>query len=256
MEFDLARIALILVVGVIAGIMNVMAGGGSLLTLPVLIFMGLPSATANGTNRVAIEVQSIIAVIGFRSKGVSNLKLSLLFAIPALVGAIVGARIAIDLPDRLFNQILAGIMILALGLILWNPTRRLKATEIAMTPTRRLITIVVFFLVGIYGGFIQAGVGFLLIAAIVLITGLDLVRTNSHKVFVVAVYTLSALVTFALEGKVDWVLGLVLAVGNGAGGWIGSRFQVAKGEKWVRIVLIVAVLAMAVRLSGIIPGWS
>ena len=256
MEFDLIKIVLILVTGVVAGIINVMAGGGSLLTLPVLIFMGLPSATANGTNRVAIEVQNIIAVLGFRSKGVSNFKLSILFAIPALVGAIVGARIAIDLPDTLFNQILAGIMVMALALILWNPTRRLKQSEITMTPTRRLVAVLVFFFVGIYGGFIQAGVGFLLIAALVLVTGLDLVKTNSHKVFIIAVYTISALATFALEGKVDWVLGLVLAVGNGAGGWIGSRFQVAKGEKWVRIVLVVAVLAMAVRLSGIIPGWS
>ena len=256
MQFDLVKIALILVTGVVAGILNVMAGGGSLLTLPMLIFLGLPSATANGTNRVAIEVQNIIAVLGFRSKGISNLKLSTLFAVPALVGAIVGARIAIELPDKLFNQILAGVMILALALILWNPTRRLKRNEITMTPTRRLVAILVFFLVGIYGGFIQAGVGFILIAALVLITGLDLVRTNSHKVFIIAVYTLSALATFALEGKVDWVLGLVLAVGNGVGGWIGSRFQVAKGEKWVRIVLIVAVVAMAVRLSGIIPGWS
>jgi uncharacterized protein len=256
MEFDLVKIVLILVTGVVAGILNVMAGGGSLLTLPMLIFLGLPSADANGTNRVAIQVQNIIAILGFRSKGIFNLKLSLLFAIPALVGAIVGARIAIELEDKLFNQILAGIMILALALILWNPTRRLKHVDITMTPTRRLIAIVVFFLVGIYGGFIQAGVGFILIAALVLITGLDLVRTNSHKVFIVAVYTFSALATFALEGKVDWALGLVLAVGNGAGGWIGSRFQVAKGEKWVQIVLIVAVLAMAVRLLGIIPGWS
>jgi len=255
-EFDLVKVLLILVTGVLAGIINVFAGGGSLLTLPVLIFMGLPSATANGTNRVAIEVQNIIAVLGFRSKGVSNFKLSIQFAIPALVGAIVGARIAVDLPDKLFNQILAGVMILALGLILWNPTRRLKHTDIEMTPTRRVVATFAFFLVGIYGGFIQAGVGFILIATLVLVTGLDLVRTNSHKVFIIAVYTLSALATFALNGKVDWVLGLVLAIGNGTGGWLGSRFQVAKGEKWVRIVLIIAVLTMAVRLSGIIPGWS
>ena len=109
---------------------------------------------------------------------------------------------------------------------------------------------------GIYGGFIQAGVGFILIATLVMITGLDLVKTNSHKVFIIAVYTLSALVVFALEGKVDWLLGAVLAIGNGAGGWIGSRFQVEKGEKIVRVVLVIAVLVMAVRLSGIVPGWS
>jgi len=256
MPLDLVKVMLVLAVGVVAGILNTMAGGGSLITLPMLIFLGLPSAVANGTNRVAVGAQNILAILGFRSKGISDIRLSLFFALPALVGAVVGACIAIDLPDAVFQQVLAVVMVVVLVLILWNPTRRLGKTTASMTPLRRILAAVVFFLIGMYGGFIQAGVGFLIMAALVLITGLDLVRVNAHKVFIVFFFTLSALVVFALEGKIDWVLGAVLAVGNAAGGWIGSRFQVEKGEKVVRVVLVIAVLVMAVRLSGIIPGWQ
>ena len=227
-----------------------------MLTIPMLIFLGLPSATANGTNRIAIEVQNIAAILGFRRKGVDDWKLGLQFAIPATLGAIVGARIAIDLPESVFRGVLAVIMLLVLGLILWNPTHRLKKYEAPMTPLRRLVTMVALFCAGVYGGFIQAGVGFILIATLVTGTGLDLVRVNSHKVLIVALYTLFAIAVFAASGKINWGLGIVLAIGNGLGGWIGSSFAVSKGEKWVRGVLIVAVLAMALRLSGLIPGWS
>lgn len=256
MFLEVWKIPLTLLVGLVAGFMNTMAGGGSLLTLPLLIFLGLPSAVANGTNRVAIEVQNILAVLGFRSKGVGDFRLSIQFALPAVAGAWVGARIAIDIPDLLFRRVLAVVMLLVLGLILWNPTRRLRGSEAPLTPRRRLAAVVAFFLVGVYGGFLQAGVGFLLMATLVGITGLDLVRVNAHKVFIVAVYTLLALAVFAVDGKVDWLVGLVLAAGNGAGGWIAGRLAVTKGERWIKPVLVVAVVVMAVRLSGIVPGWS
>lgn len=256
MFLNVWTIPLTLFVGFVAGIMNTFAGGGSLLTLPLLIFMGLPSAVANGTNRVAIEVQNIFAILGFRSKGVSNFRLSLLFSLPALVGAFAGARVAIDMPELLFRRVLAAVMLLILALIFWNPTRRFHGSQPALTPWRILVAIVGFFLVGLYGGFIQAGVGFLIMAILVGVTGLDLVWVNAHKVFIVGVYTLLALAIFALEGKVDWVAGMVLAVGNGAGGWIAGRLAVEKGERWIKPVFALAVVLMAVRLSGIVPGWS
>ena len=256
MPSELWKLALILVTGLAAGFINTLAGGGSMLTMPMLMFLGLPSATANGTNRIAIEVQNIVAVLGFKRKGVFDWKLSWQFAVPATLGAILGARIAIDLPDEVFRKVLAIVMIVVLGLILWNPTRRLRRLQTEMTPWRRAATMGGLFLAGVYGGFIQAGVGFILIATLVLGTGFDLVKINSHKVFIVACYTIVALLIFALAGAIDWRLGLILAVGNGLGGWIGSSFAVRKGEKWVRVVLAVAVLAMVLRLSGLVPGWS
>jgi uncharacterized membrane protein YfcA len=247
------QIIVVIVVGIVAGFFNTLAGGGSLLTVPALIFVGLLPTVANGTNRVAILIQNVTAVAGFKQQGVADYKFSLGLAVPAVLGAIVGAKLAVDISDALFQKVLAAVMLLVVGLILWNPTRRWQGDRAVLSPKRRLLAIVAFFFVGLYGGFIQAGVGFIIIATLVLITGLDLVRTNSHKVFVVGVYTLAALATFALSGKVNWGVGLVLGVGNGVGGWIGSQWAVVGGEKWIKVVLAVAVVAMAAKLLGLIP---
>jgi len=251
---EISEILIVIVVGIVAGFVNTLAGGGSLLTLPALIFVGLPPTMANGTNRVAILMNNVMAIVGFKQRGLADYKLSLGLAVPGVAGAIVGAKLAVDISDTLFQKVLAAIMLLVVGLILWNPTRRLQGDQAVFSPKRRLLAMVAFFFVGVYGGFIQAGVGFIIIAALVLITGLDLVQTNSHKVVVIAVYTLAALVTFALNGKVNWVVGLVMAIGNGIGGWIGSQLAVTKGERWIRGVLAVAVVAMAAKLLGLLPA--
>jgi hypothetical protein len=250
------QIIIVIAVGIVAGFFNTLAGGGSLLSVPVLIFVGLPATVANGTNRVAILMQNVMAVAGFKQRGFADFKFGLGLAVPAVVGAIVGAKLAVDISDALFQKVLAAVMLLVVGLILWNPTRRLQGDQAILSPKRRLLAMVAFFFVGVYGGFVQAGVGFIIIAALVLITGLDLVRTNSHKVFVVGVYTLAALATFALSGKVNWGIGLVLGVGNGIGGWIGSQWAVVGGEKWIKVVLAMAVVAMAAKLLGLLPALS
>jgi len=146
-------------------------------------------------------------------------------------------------------------MLAMLAILILRPKRWLANRDIELTPRRRTLAYLAFVGVGFYGGAIQAGVGFLLIAALVLAAGQDLVRTNSHKVFIVAVYTLFALGLFALKGQVNWVLGLVLAVGSGAGNWFASRLAVERGERMVRLVLGVMLAAMAVRYLGLVPGW-
>jgi len=253
------QVPIIFAAGVVTGIINTLAGGGSLLTLPILIFIGLPSATANGTNRLAIMVQNICAVAGFKKKGVSNFRLSLFLSVPALLGATLGAHIAVDMPDILFKRVLAVIMLIVLGLILWNPALRwcrksqqdYRAVSFGQ---RRLVTsMIVFFFIGIYGGFVQAGVGFIIIAALTIIGRLRLVETNSTKVFVIGVYTMFALIVFALNDKICWAVAMALATGNGLGGWIGSHWAVAIGERWIRIVLILCVIAMVIKLFGLTP---
>ncbi|MEP9410972.1 MAG: sulfite exporter TauE/SafE family protein [Candidatus Brocadia sp.] len=248
------QIPVIFAVGVIAGFINTLAGGGSLLSLPVLIFLGLPTAVANGTNRLAITVQSLFAVAGFKRKGVSNFKLSLLMSVPALAGAIVGAHLAVNVPDILFKRILAIIMLFILVIILWNPVRRRYSNVpynggmANLSGNRRMVLMTIFFFIGIYGGFVQAGIGFMIIAVLTMVGGLDLVETNSHKVFIVGINALFALFVFAFHKKINWPIGLALAAGNGLGGWIGSHLTVTKGERFIRFVLTICVIAMAARL--------
>lgn len=240
--------------GLIAGALNVVAGGGSLLTLPVMIMMGLPGPVANGTNRVAIFAQNVTAVGGFRKKGFSDFRLSLTLALCALPGSIAGAYLGTLVRGALFNRILAVIMLCVMGQMAWKEhakRRRARSPSPATgddAPPRLLLGHLCMIGIGFYGGFIQAGVGFMLMAVLHNVLRLDLVRVNMHKVFIVGAYTGAALIVFVLAGKVLWLPGLALALGNAIGGWLGSHLSVAKGDGFIRKVLYLALTAMAIRL--------
>ena len=256
MEVTPIQLIVVLASGLVAGFINTMAGGGSFLTIVALDFAGVGDiGIANGTNRVAVEIGAILSTLGFRSKGVSNSRLGLHFAIPALFGSILGAQIASVMPGDTFRRILGVAMLAMLVTLVLDTKRWLANRRMEMTPRRRVLAYLAFFGVGIYGGAIQAGVGFLLVAALVLIAGQDLVYASFHKMFIVAVYTIVALVTFALNGQVNWLLGCVMAVGNGTGAWLTSRLVVAKGDKLVKVVLGIMLAFMGVRYLGIIPGF-
>ncbi|SJZ71028.1 sulfite exporter TauE/SafE family protein [Selenihalanaerobacter shriftii] len=251
-EITMQSFLLILGTGLAAGFINTLAGGGSFIAMTVLIFLGLPSAVANGTNRVAIMAQNLVAIGNFKRKGFFNYKLGLMLAIPATIGSIIGSKFAISLPEDIFNNILAVVMLVVLVLTLWEPQKRFEITSgDELTPVRKLIAIIVFFFVGIYGGLIQGGVGFFIIVSLSLITGTSLVKVNSIKVMIIGMYTVSSLIVFLMNGKVNWVLGIALAIGNAIGAWLGSNFAVAKGDKWIKVILTTAILFMSARLLGV-----
>ncbi len=239
---------LLVVVGFVVGFINTIAGGASLISLPILIFLGLPPAVANGTNRVAIIVQTAMATAGFRSKGINTYPFNVYLGISALFGAIIGARIAVDVDGEAFNRILAIVMIAVVLIIIFKP--KIKTTDLKerLTGKHLWIGIIVFFFFGIYGGFINAGLGFLMLLFLHFINKMTLVRANATKVVVVFIYMLSALAVFAFNDKVEWLIGLVLAIGNGTGAWVASRFSVKKGDGFIKSFLIVMVIAMAIKL--------
>jgi len=244
---DPVQMLLLAGIGIVAGMLNVLAGGGSLLTLPLLIFLGLPAPVANGTNRIAILCQNVVAVGSFRSKGVLPARLALLCTVPALLGSVLGAQLAIDISEELFRQLLAAIMIGVVILMAVDPARRLNFEQRPMTPLRTALLLLSFFVIGIYGGFIQAGVGFLIISGL-LLHGLDLVRINAVKVFVILFFTIAALAVFVRHGQVNYPLGIALAVGNAGGGWIGTHLAVKKGHDWIRRLVFIVVLLFALKL--------
>jgi len=227
---------------------NTLAGGGSLLTLPALIFLGLPSPVANGTNRVAVLMQNAVSTFRFRRKGKLDIRGSAPAVISAIAGAVIGAFIAAELPEEVFDIALALVLVLV---VLTLFIRKPVPGDDAFRARSVWLQIPVFFVIGIYGGFIQAGVGFLLITGITWLLGIDLVRTNATKVLIILVYSVFALGVFTLYGQVVWLLGLILGVGNMAGAWIGVRFAVKRGAKAVRWVIVAAVAASALRLLGV-----
>jgi uncharacterized membrane protein YfcA len=240
--------ALLFAAGLVAGTLNVVAGGGSFLTLPLLILMGLPPTVANGTNRVGILVQNIGAVWSFRRHGLVERGWLLMAALPATGGAAIGTIIALWIEGETFKRILAFLMVAVTLWPLWDPLRpRGGPGERSAARAGRGAIGAGFFLAGIYGGFVQAGVGFFLLTVTTL-AGYDLVRGNSLKVLCVLVFTPISLGLFAWQGQVEWLPGFALAGGTVLGGMLGVRLTVLKGHRWIRGGVTVAVIALALKL--------
>lgn len=241
---DATQYLLLMAAGIVSGIVNVLAGGGSFLTLPILIFLGLPAVVANGTNRVGVLMQNLSAVWGFHSAGVLEWRWALIASIPAVAGSALGTWAALHVGDELFRRILAIFMIVITIGTLFAPEPR---ADHASRSSRSWIVGLGFFLVGVYGGFLQAGVGFLVLA-ITSWSGLDLVRGNAIKVVSVFLVTVLALAIFVASDAIHWPMGVALGIGNALGGFIGVHLAVKKGHAWLKGVVAITVVALAIRL--------
>jgi uncharacterized membrane protein YfcA len=243
---------LLIAAGFVAGFVNTLAGSGSAVTLPVLIFLGLPAHIANGTNRVAVVLQNVSAVWTFRQRDALDLRGALWLSAPAVLGSVCGAQVSLRLDEATMKQVIGGVMLLMLVIILLRPSRWLQGAVQGMAARPNWKHLLLFFLIGVYGGFIQVGVGIFLLAGLVLGIGYDLVRANAVKVAVVLAFTMVALGVFVWNGRVQWREGLILAAGSMLGGWVGARFAVEKGAIWVRRLLIAIVLFSTAQLLGVI----
>lgn len=235
-------------VGLLAGVINVMAGGGSSLTLPALIFIGLDSTVANGTNRIGILLQSVSATLSYRKAKISELEKSMRLSLLTLPGAFLGALVSLKISNEWFDRILGLVMI---GIIVSMLIPQ-KFEVITNGEKKSKLVYPVMLAIGFYGGFIQVGVGFLIMAALYHLLRMDLIRVNMHKVFITMLFTVPALLVFIWTGNVNWVLGLCLAAGNSIGGWWAARISLKGGEKVVRYVMVVAIFIIALKLLGII----
>ncbi len=231
-----------------AGYVNTLAGSGSLLTLPLLIFLGLPAPVANGTNRVGILLQNVVGVSSFHRRKVLDVKSGLWLSLPAVAGSILGARIAVELDEAVMRTTIGILMLVMAVVIVVRPKRWLVGREDHHRGRPTAIQFLVFFAIGAYGGFIQAGVGIFLLAGLVLGAGFDLVRANAVKVLIVLCFTVFALGVFVQHDQVRWDLGLILALGNMAGAWVAARMAVERGVVFVRWVLVAVVVASGVAL--------
>ena len=234
--------------GAVAGFINVNAGGGSSLTLPALYFMGLDWAVANGTNRIALVLQNIFAVASFQKNKVFELKSSLTLAVFTLPGAVLGAILATRVSNLLFQRILGIVLIFIVISMLFS-----RSYQKNSIPSGKKTWLIYPALLGIgfYGGFLQVGVGFLFMAALYHLLHENLIKVNMHKVFIILIYTIAALLVFSLTGNVNWTYGLVLAAGNALGGWWGAHFAVKGGEKFIRIILGLGILLIALKLFNL-----
>jgi len=238
---------LLTITGIATGFLNVMAGGGSMLSVPVMIFLGVPGTIANGTNRIALLPQNITATLAFYRKGFSNFSLSLTLALCTIPGALLGSYLATRVPNDQFNQLLAVIMVFVL-VVMALPQN--KVLEKNSNPSRgRMITgHLLMILIGFWGGFIHIGVGFLLMPTLNRVMQLDLITTNAHKVFIVLCYTCVALLLFASQLELIWQYGFALAVGTTIGAWLAANMQIKKGIGPIKVTLNIVVVAFIIKL--------
>jgi uncharacterized membrane protein YfcA len=244
----LTDVALLVAGGLVGGIVNTLAGGGSLLTVPLLVLCGLPGTIANGTNRVGVLCQNLVAGWRFAAAGVPGRGAALAVLAPVCLGSLVGAYTISLVGDRTF-EILFGLLMIALAVPVL-----LLAPRAAAEPLRRrwspATLFLVFLAIGLYGGAFQAGVGIPLVAALSY-TGHDLLRANSVKVVLNGALALIAVPVFVIRQQVAWGPALALAAGYAAGGVVGVHLAVVGGERLLRPVLVAAALALAGRMLGL-----
>ena len=244
------EIALLVGGGLVAGVVNTLAGGGSLLTVPLLVLLGLPGTVANGTNRLGILVQSVVATGAFRAQGVPALRAALPILPPVLLGSLLGATLIARASDETFERLFGVLMLV----MLIPSLRRSSPGAGSSRPWPPAAKAALFFAVGLYGGAFQAGVGIVLVFALAH-AGSDLVRANAAKMVVVTALTAIALPVFWIGGQIAWAPAAALAGGYAIGGALGARLAVHSGEALIRPVLALAVIALAGRMLGLYgPG--
>jgi uncharacterized membrane protein YfcA len=241
------EILLLAVGGLATGVVNAMAGAGSLVTVPLLVLVGVPGATANGTNRIGVLTQALVSSGTFRRSGVAVGHLVLPVLAPLLLGSLVGSLAVSRVADETFETVF-GFLMVPLVLVGLRTPRVESGAEVQVWP--RPVQVGVFLVIGLYGGAFQAGVGLMLLIALAH-SGHDLVTGNAIKSLVVTSLTLVALPVFIGNGLVDWGPGLVLGAGTALGGLVGARLTVRGGAAVVRPVLVLAVLALAGHMVGL-----
>ncbi|HLN52347.1 MAG TPA: sulfite exporter TauE/SafE family protein [Prolixibacteraceae bacterium] len=242
----------LIVSGVFVGFINTLAGGGTIISLSLFMFMGLPADVANGTNRIAVILQNFTSTVNFKRQKLLDTRKAIKLMIPTVLGAITGAQLSVEIDEATFRKALGLAMIMMVYFMIVKPDKWINGQQILQDKKVSKVQCLIFFLIGIYGGFVQVGVGYFLLAGIVLGAGYDLIRANAIKGLIVMVYTIFALIVFVLNDKVHWQYGLVHSIGNVTGAFIASHYALTWGAAFIRWFIIVLIIITSADLFGII----
>ena len=241
-------VVLAIAAGFLAGVINTLAGNGSAITLPLLIFLGLPPTVANGTNRIGVLAQCTVSTVAFQRKGMVPWRLAVPLIAAVATGGLIGAAIAVNLNATSMYRAIGAMLVLSFFLILLRPERWLRGRAGEGHPSRPRDWLI-FFAIGIYGGFIQAGVGIFLLTALVLSIGLDMVRGNAVKSVLTLALNITAFIVFVRNGQVNWGLGLLVALGQVLGAWAAVHVAMQEwAQVWVYRLLLLVIMASAVQM--------
>ncbi len=238
--------------GLLVGFINTMAGGATIISLSVLSWLGLPLTVANGTNRLAVFFQTLTSVSSFQNSHLIDWNKSLRVGIPTVIGSVAGSFIAVKLNEDIIRYAFVIIMIIMLAFILFKPSMWMKGNAALMDLPVKKWNYPVFFAIGVYGGFLHVGVGYYLLAAIVLGMGFDLMKANVMKNLLVMLYVPFSLILFIINDQVMWKYGLIHAIGNVVGAFVASRLAIRNGAGIIRWVLVVVIAVLTADMAGLI----
>lgn len=241
---EIVHLLILFIAGIAVAFINTISAAGSLVSLSALMFAGLSSAEANATNRIPIIFQSFFSAKGFESKGIKGDSYKWWLAMACVPGAVIGALFAVKIPAEVFNKILLVVMLLFLVITLVNPLKTKNDAEERMQPKHKIAGVMLYFFIGIYGGFIQAGSGFFLMAPALLLHRFGINKTNYFKVYITLFYTLAALAVFVWKGNIHWYYGMVMSGGTSLGGWLTSRWSVSISEHWMKRLVAMLILLL------------
>jgi len=239
--------------GFLAGILNAIAGFGSVVTLSIMIeFMGMPANLANGTNRINMFSQTALSSFAYYREGKLNFQRFRLAILLTFIGSVFGVYYALSISNEDFKLIFKYILLLMFIVVLVNPKRWIKETDLDFKMNNWLM-IPLFLALGFYGGFIQMGMGLFTLIILVLLARTNLIEANAIKVFIIALYSLMLIFVFNYRGLVDWKTGLTFAVGQGLGGYLAAHYASVypKADVWVYRILILVVLVVLFKTFGI-----
>jgi uncharacterized membrane protein YfcA len=214
----------------------------------MLMFAGLDANTANGTNRIGILLQSIVGVASFKKKQIFTFRETRWLVIPSLVGSFFGSAMAANIDKELMTKTISVLMFLLFFVILFQPEKWVREQAKTLSDKPNFLKIVIFFCVGFYAGFIQAGIGVFILASLVLGAGLDLVKANAIKILIILLLTPIALAVFIYHRQVDFFMGAVLGFGNMLGAWVATKFAMEWGVRYIRYLLLLIVFISAIKL--------
>jgi uncharacterized membrane protein YfcA len=235
---DISAIFLFLVCGLLSGMMNTLASSGSAITLPIMIFFGVPPSVANATNRLPILVGSTISVYNFqKSKDIIWSK-TIFISIPLFFGVIAGTVCTKFIDSTKLQWVLLVAMVFSFILIITNSRKILKGRSLLKT-TISLKSYIVFFLIGIWAGLIVLDSAILILFELILACGFNLTKANPIKNFLLIIISFVSLLIFAFNGIINWEIGLILSIGSFFGGYWGSKIaHLENVKKWIYRILI------------------
>ncbi len=244
-------LALLIGSGFLIGIINTLAGSGTAIGYAVFMALGLPPSWANGTVRIGVIPQTFAAAINFYKHKLLNIKSALYIAVPITIGSILGAEIAVNIDQEIFKKVIGIAMLIILFFIFFKPEKWINGRSQEIKVKYKLWHTALYFAIGVYGGFIHVGVGIFLLIALVAVSGYDLVKANSLKVFVVFIYTPFALAVFIIHGEVYYAIGLISAIGNTLGGIVASKFAIKHGAEPLKWFLTAVIIIFTAYLFGL-----